>query len=116
MSVRHFIQEFSQFWSVDEIAIVSKADSVGTVDVERLSLSTRACKKKSISNVICVWDSSPLLLIAKMMGWSERTCAGSRVPEVANSHKTWQIENALAILEDVSSHAIAFALVTVGIY
>lgn len=42
MSVCHLVQEFSQFGSVDEVAVVSKADSVGAVDIERLSLSTRA--------------------------------------------------------------------------
>lgn len=42
MPVRHFVQEFSQFWSVDEVAIVSEADSVRAVDIEWLRLSTRA--------------------------------------------------------------------------
>lgn len=45
MSVRHFVQEFSQFWGVDEVAIVSEADSVRAVDIKRLSLSTRAYQK-----------------------------------------------------------------------
>lgn len=42
MPVCDLVQEFSQFWSVDEVAIVSEADSIGAIDIEWLSLSTGA--------------------------------------------------------------------------
>lgn len=117
MSVCHLVQEFSQFWSVDEVAVVSEADSVGAVDIERLSLSTCAYQARaSVSNAIWSMRLKGLCsLLQGVLWWAGRTCASSRVPEVADTHEAWQIENTLAVLEDVASHAIAFTLVTVGV-
>lgn len=50
MPVSLLVKEFPQFWCVNQVAIVSKADAVGAVDVERLGLSTGVCSKQSVSN------------------------------------------------------------------
>lgn len=42
MSMRNLVQEFPEFWSIDKIAIVRKADAVRAVDVKGLGFGTGA--------------------------------------------------------------------------
>lgn len=42
MPVGDLVQELAELWSIDQVAIVGKADAIGAVDIERLSLSTGA--------------------------------------------------------------------------
>ena len=39
MTVRFLVQEVAQGWGIDQVAIVGKADAIGGINVEGLTLS-----------------------------------------------------------------------------